>query len=581
MPPRRPASRRPWRFYLLSCSLLVLILALAGLLIAYPPVGAPTASTAHPQRRIPHTDVNPYGANFFLTQEVEEWKIIKTLEMAREAGIGWVKQQFPWEEVEPERGKFLDPRTGRSAWEKFDRIVDLCNRYGLRIIARLDRPPAWSKAENVGFPGPPDNYQDFGNYVYDFVNRYRGRVRYIQIWNEPNLWYEWGNQSPNAAQYVMLLKIAYQNAKAADPNVIVLSAPLAPTLERSDRAISELDFLDQMYRAGARPYFDILSANAFGFGWPPDDPPSADKLNFARIILLREVMERNGDAGKAIWFNEFGWNAAPADFPPERLIWQRVSEQLQADYTVRAIQESRAKWEWAGVFNIWYFRQTGEITPDRADYYFRMVDADGFVPRLVYTAVKKATAGQHVATSGHYQVSHPAVSVGPGWQWISDHRASGGLYLATATPGLTVTFTFQGDSVTLVAPRDTTSGRLRVTMDGREVLVLPRDQEGRPVVDLYNPTLRWQERIPLAVNLPNVIHTVQLTALGEANPASGGSRVAIEAFEVGSGQASRPLALAAAAGLLALILGNSLWLIREIRRAHSADQQENDPVSPS
>ncbi|MGD2206045.1 MAG: hypothetical protein PVH17_04620, partial [Anaerolineae bacterium] len=43
---------------------------------------------------IPHTQVNPLGANFFLAREVEHWKQEKTLALAREAGIGWIKQQF-------------------------------------------------------------------------------------------------------------------------------------------------------------------------------------------------------------------------------------------------------------------------------------------------------------------------------------------------------------------------------------------------------------------------------------------------------------------------------------------------------
>ena len=55
------------------------------------------------QRTIPDTDINPYGANFFLGREVEPWKIDKTLQLAADAGLGWVKLQVPWEQIEPER----------------------------------------------------------------------------------------------------------------------------------------------------------------------------------------------------------------------------------------------------------------------------------------------------------------------------------------------------------------------------------------------------------------------------------------------------------------------------------------------
>jgi hypothetical protein len=120
---------------------------------------------------------------------------------------------------------------------------------------------------------------------------------------------------------------------------------------------------------------------------PPEDPPSPGKLNFARVVLHREIMERYGDAEKPIWFNEYGWNAAPERFSETALVWKRVTEEEQALYTVRGIEYARQNWPWAGVFFIWYFRQVGDILPDDAGYYFRMVDVD-FSPRRVYTAVQ-------------------------------------------------------------------------------------------------------------------------------------------------------------------------------------------------
>ena len=50
-------------------------------------------------------------------------------------------------------------------------------------------------------PGP-DNLSDFGDFVYSFVSRYRmcspqGRVQAIEIWNEPNLARERGDEPPN------------------------------------------------------------------------------------------------------------------------------------------------------------------------------------------------------------------------------------------------------------------------------------------------------------------------------------------------------------------------------------------------
>jgi hypothetical protein len=227
--------------------------------------------------------------------------------------------------------------------------------------------------------------------VYAVVARYRGRLCYVQIWNEPNLSAEWGFERVDAVAYTRLLEVAYRRAKEGDPDVVVLSAPLAMTLEDASMRgnHNDLVFLDEMYRAGAGQFFDVLSANAFGFDHPPLDPPDLDVLNFRRVELQREIMERHGDGGKAIWINEYGWNAAPASFPEELLTWERVTEAEQAEYTVQGIAWARAHWPWLGVVNVWYFRQVGDVPPDRAAYYFALVDPQ-FNPRPAYNALAQA-----------------------------------------------------------------------------------------------------------------------------------------------------------------------------------------------
>src|SRR5687767_3855125 len=89
-----------------------------------------------PLRTIPDTDLNPYGANSFLQFEAEPWKVDKTLQMAREAGLGWVKQHFPWEDIELRKDKFFDDRLNKSTWEKYDRIVDTARKHNLEEIGR-------------------------------------------------------------------------------------------------------------------------------------------------------------------------------------------------------------------------------------------------------------------------------------------------------------------------------------------------------------------------------------------------------------------------------------------------------------
>jgi len=555
------------RLWLLLVSLVVLAALLANILLPLAMSARTAASDYRTPSPIPNADVNPLGANFFLDREVEEWKLRKTLEMAHEAGLGWVKQQFPWQEIEPvEKGQYYDERARRPSWEKYDLIVDLCEEYSLKLIARLDRPPDWTREDNSYKERPPDDFDDFGDFVYAFVDRYRGRIAYIQIWNEPNIFPEWGNRPVDPAGYVDLLRVAYQRAKEADPNVQVLSAPLAITLGQPHPeagkwiSMNEIEFLEAMYEAGAKDYFDILSANAFGLGSPPEEPPEAGTLNFQRVLFLREVMERHGDSDKAIWFNEYGWNASPEDLPEEELIWQRVSEEEQAAYTVEGIEYALDNWPWAGVFNIWYFRQVGNISPDRSDYYFRMVDVD-FTPRLVYYAVQEAAqefAGP--AGPGYYQETNPSVTLDGAWQTEVDEKASGQTQAVTAMAGSTVELSFVGQNVDLIASVGPDGGRLAVSLDGHPVDALSTNTEGRSYVDLFSPVRRWQQRIPLVYQVDDAEHTVLLTVLDRADLASSGTLIAIDAFEVTRGeQPSPPYNVIALLSLAMMAVGGLTW----------------------
>ena len=57
----------------------------------------------------------------------------------------------------------------------------------------------------MGAYAPPDDVQDFADFVTAVAGRYRGRVRYYQIWNEPNIYPEWGNYPISPEDYTALL----------------------------------------------------------------------------------------------------------------------------------------------------------------------------------------------------------------------------------------------------------------------------------------------------------------------------------------------------------------------------------------
>jgi hypothetical protein len=347
---------------------LLLGLTLLGLLLAASLVPA----RAGPGERRPLESFHPtLGVHTRLTDEVEPWKIRRTMAMVREMGARWVVEYFPWTYIELAKGQY--------DWAHVDLVVEAAEAEGLILVARIDHVPAWARP-----PGTSDRYLDergmreYGDFVAAFARRYQGRVSHYIIWNEPNTTFEWGFRPVDPVAYVALLKTAYQRIKAVDPRAVVLPAALAPTLERTAENLNDLDYLQRMYDAGAREYFDLMNIHAYGFQNPPDDPPAPDRLNFARAVLIREVMVRNGDAAKSALISEAGWNDHPR--------WTKAVRPAQrVEYTVRAIQKVETEWPWVVGLCFWNFRLP--FPARNYNDYYTFVDQE-FRPKPVYQAVR-------------------------------------------------------------------------------------------------------------------------------------------------------------------------------------------------
>jgi len=339
-------------------------------------------STAAPAGGKPERAKSPeYGMNVFI------WGNEKTtdrdLKKITDAGFGWQKSLFQWRYIEPQKGKF--------DWSEADRIVKASKAAGVKILARLDQQPDWSRAAKAP-NGPPDDYQDFANFVTAFVTRYSststiGRVDAVQMWNEQNLNIEWGGAPINqdqAKDYVRLLKAGYEAAKAADPSVTVVTGGVAQTGTDNDQARPDDTYVQWMYDAGARPYFDVLGAHGHGYKAPPTVSPDEAESNpnygghrffvFRRVEDMRKIMEANGDSDKQIWILEFGWTS---DTVHEAYAWHRVSEDEKGDNLVGAYQWAAQHWApWIGVMCLWTMPDPGWSSQDEK-YWWAILNPDG------------------------------------------------------------------------------------------------------------------------------------------------------------------------------------------------------------
>jgi polysaccharide biosynthesis protein PslG len=354
---------------------------------------------------VSHPVTNPLGVNVFLEQEAEPAKRAQAVQLAATAGFYWLRQEFPWEDIEIHgKGDFTDRRhePHRSAWEKYDQIVALAEQSGLELIVRLSNPPGWTRTQGEGENqadtfAPPDDPQDFADFVSAVVSRYRGRVRYYQLWNEPNIYPEWGSKAINPEEYIPLLRAGATAARTADPNVVIILGALAATINLQPAApppansLSDLLYLQRLYDAGAAPFFDIVAVQGYGlYSGPTDRRMHPRVINISRHHFIRDLMVKNGDAHKPIWISEMNWNAAPDDVEPR---YGRVTLEQQARYLPLAYARLRAEWPWVGVASTWYLkRATDEWEVNRQpEAYFKLLAAD-FTPQPVYEAMKAFAA---------------------------------------------------------------------------------------------------------------------------------------------------------------------------------------------
>ncbi len=144
------------------------------------------------------------------------------------------------------------------SWKNADRRLELMERYRLIPLINIVGTPKWASPDSSEALTPPigvrrysmfaPEEQAWRQFVTDLVSRWKGRVKYWEIWNEPSyVSCFWLDGSP--ATYGRTLKAAYEAAKAADPECIILSGGLFP---------AALGFLEEAIRSSGGCYFDVM-----------------------------------------------------------------------------------------------------------------------------------------------------------------------------------------------------------------------------------------------------------------------------------------------------------------------------------
>ena len=209
---------------------------------------------------------NPFGANNVVTRQdagTQAYDLQVTL-----AGIAWDRELFQWDTIEP-KPRQLD-------WSGTDRIVELARACDMQLLPVLDHCATWARHDILEKPEDKviqvPNSIHWGNYVRAAVGRYKGEVRFWEIWNRPD---DPGHFAGSPAEYVRVLKTAYAEARAADSDCVVLMG-----------AVADAAWLAKALASGAAKNCDVI-----GLALTPSKPKPPDA-----ILIERKPDKGNEDA---------------------------------------------------------------------------------------------------------------------------------------------------------------------------------------------------------------------------------------------------------------------------------------------
>jgi hypothetical protein len=251
------------------------------------------------------------------------------------------KVSWPW----------LEPVQGKWNFTELDKLVDLAARHKVDILLPLGLSPQWASARpnekssySLGFAAEPADINNWRIYVRTVALRYRGKIRYYEIWNEPNLP---GFFSGSVETMITLTKEAAKILKEVDPTVVVVSpSATAPG--------SGPVWIEKFLKQGGGQYVDIIGYHFYVSPQPPEDMVPL-------VSTIKGIMTKYA-VSKPLWNTEAGWFMANEKTPVIAAASGFKSKVLNKDEAMAYIARSYIL-NWAvGVERFyWYAWDNGEM----------------------------------------------------------------------------------------------------------------------------------------------------------------------------------------------------------------------------
>lgn len=230
----------------------------------------------------------PFGVLEFLSWN-HDWNNYKYSEedlgkiaaLLAQTGVSFVRMDFLWQDIEPEKGNFV--------FDKYDLIVDLLSQKNIRILGLVGYSVPWAGEK---WNDVPADTADFIDFVSSVISRYKHRIKYWEVWNEPDSKAYFQTQD-SMQTYTELLKEVYLAAKKIDPSCKIV---LGGMTGAGFYAIKDV------YKNGGKDYFDVINIHPFV---NPIKPVEVRKI-YTIYNNLERLKAQYEDSEKKIWFTEIG-----------------------------------------------------------------------------------------------------------------------------------------------------------------------------------------------------------------------------------------------------------------------------------
>jgi len=195
-----------------------------------------------------------------------------------------------WADIEPQKGKWN--------FNLLDKFIDLAEQHGVDILLPIGMPPPWASARpneppdfRKGSAAEPRNMEDWDDYVRTLGTRYKGRVRYWELWNEPNL-KQFYTGDPQ--HLVAIEKDAYGILTRLDASNRLVSP--SPTGDYTGPS-----WLDSFLASGGGSFANIIGFHLYVTPKAPEAMvPLIQKVQ--KVLVSHQLL-----AYKPIWDTETGW----------------------------------------------------------------------------------------------------------------------------------------------------------------------------------------------------------------------------------------------------------------------------------